>query len=157
MCASKLANRRPESMPSARRQLAWEQFLTPMDQDRVMKRFPPNSSNKTNKTSVPAWCQAKRLLHAAINRLLSEAKEVSTLLHQLTAQNELLNDENNGLRKALVPKRSTTRRARSLISNSTISTMVGLYSGLPGSLGKCAHVTPPTNNSKMRRISAKVR
>jgi hypothetical protein len=79
-----------------------------------MKRFLPNCPNKTNNTSVPAWCQAKRLLHAAINRLLSKAKEVSTFLHHLTAQNELLNDKNDRLCKVLSTKKKHNKKSKVL-------------------------------------------
>jgi hypothetical protein len=79
-----------------------------------MKRFLPNCPNETNNTSVPAWCQTKRLLHTAINSLLFKAKEVSILLHHLTAQNELLNDKNNGLRKALSTKKKHNKKSKVL-------------------------------------------
>jgi hypothetical protein len=79
-----------------------------------MKRFLPNCPNKTNNTSVLAWCQAKRLLHAAINRLLSKAKEVSTFLHHLTAQNELLNDKNDRLCKVLSTKKKHNKKSKVL-------------------------------------------
>jgi hypothetical protein len=38
------------------------------------------------------------LLRTPVDKPLSEAKEVSILLHHMAVQNELLNDENKGLR-----------------------------------------------------------
>jgi hypothetical protein len=79
------------------------------------------------------------------------------LLHHLTAQNDLLNNEITGFARLSTPKRSTIRRATSLISNSAISTIVGLYSNLPRSSVRLAHVTAPTSDSKKLRILRKLR
>jgi hypothetical protein len=79
-----------------------------------MKRFLSKRPNKTNNTSVSAWRQAERLLHAAINRSSSKAKEASTLLYHLTAQNELLNDKNNGLCKVLSTKKKHNKKSKVL-------------------------------------------
>jgi hypothetical protein len=86
----------------------------PIDRDRVMKRFPPKLPNKLKDSSTPAWFKAERLLHAAIDRSSSEAKEVTTLLHHLTAQNDLLNDENNGLREAFNTKKKHNKKSNVL-------------------------------------------
>jgi hypothetical protein len=79
-----------------------------------MKRFLPKLLNKLKDSSTLAWFKAERLLHAAINRLLSKAKEVSTLLYYLTAQNNLLNNENNRLCKALNTKKKHNKKSNIL-------------------------------------------
>jgi hypothetical protein len=79
-----------------------------------MKRFPPTPQNKPNNKPEPMWHQADRLLQAAIDKSSSEAKEVSTLLHHLSNQNELLQDENKGLRDALTTKKKHNKKGKVL-------------------------------------------
>jgi hypothetical protein len=62
-----------------------------------------------------------------------------------------------GFVRFLKLKRSTIRRATFLISNSAISTIVELYSSLPRSSVRLAHVTALTSNSKKLRILRKLR
>jgi hypothetical protein len=102
-----------------------------MDRERVLKRFPPKPPNKPNNKLEPTWRESDRLLPAAVNTSSPELKKISTLLHHLANQNELLTDENEGLREALTTKRSTTRWARCLICSRGRSITVGLSSGPP--------------------------
>ncbi|KAF1356076.1 hypothetical protein EJ07DRAFT_60938, partial [Lizonia empirigonia] len=86
--------------------------IWPMDRERVLKRFPPKPPNKPNNKPEPTWREADRLLHAAVNRSSSELKKVSTLLHHLANQNELLTDENEGLREALTTKKKHNKKGK---------------------------------------------
>ncbi|KAF1352759.1 hypothetical protein EJ07DRAFT_63403, partial [Lizonia empirigonia] len=88
--------------------------IWPMDRERVLKRFPPKPPNKPNNKPEPTWREADRLLHAAVNRSSSELKKVSTLLHHLANQNELLTDENEGLREALTTKKKHNKKGKVL-------------------------------------------
>jgi hypothetical protein len=101
------------------------------ERERVLKRFPPKPPNKPNNKLEPTWRKSNRLLPAAVNRSSPELKKISTLLHHLANQNELLTAENEGLRKALTTKRSTARWARCLICSRGRSITVGLSSGPP--------------------------
>jgi hypothetical protein len=88
--------------------------IWPMDRERVMKRFPPTPQNSSKNKPEPAWRTADRLLHAAIDKTSAEAKEVASLLHHLSNQNELLQDENKGLRDALTTKKKHNEKSKVL-------------------------------------------
>jgi hypothetical protein len=88
--------------------------IWPMDRERVMKRFPPTPQNSSNNKPEPTWRTADRLLYAAIDKTSAEAKEVASLLHHLSNQNELLQDENKGLRDALTTKKKHNKKGKVL-------------------------------------------
>jgi regulator of replication initiation timing len=85
-----------------------------MDRDRVLKCFPPKPPSEPNNKPEPTWHEADCLLHQAIDTLLSEAKKLSTLLHHLANKNELLTDENEGLRDVLSTKKKHNKKGKVL-------------------------------------------
>jgi regulator of replication initiation timing len=80
----------------------------------VLKRFPPKPPSEPNNKPEPTWREADRLLHAAIDTSSSEAKKLSTLLHYLANKNELLTNENEGLRDALSTKKKHNKKGKAL-------------------------------------------
>jgi hypothetical protein len=86
----------------------------PMEREVIMKRFPARHSNKPSNEPASEWRRAERLLRTAVDKPSSEAKEVSILLHHMAVQNELLNDENKGLRNALNTKKKQNKNGKAL-------------------------------------------
>ncbi|KAF1940219.1 hypothetical protein EJ02DRAFT_407087 [Clathrospora elynae] len=85
-----------------------------MDQERVMKRFPNKPPNKPLNKPKPSWREADCLLRTAANKSLSDLKTVSSLIHHLANQNELLTGENEGLRNALTTKKKHNKKGKVL-------------------------------------------
>jgi hypothetical protein len=88
--------------------------IWPMNRDRVLKRFPPKPPSEPNNKPEPTWCKADRLLHQAINTSSSKAKKLSALLHHLANKNELLTNENEGLRDVLSTKKKHYKKGKVL-------------------------------------------
>jgi hypothetical protein len=85
-----------------------------MNQERFMKCFPTTLQNSSNNKLEPMWRTANCLLHAVIDKTSTEAKEVASLLHHLSNQNKLLQDENKGLRNALTTKKKHNKKNKVL-------------------------------------------
>jgi hypothetical protein len=88
--------------------------IWPMDRERVMKRFPNKPPNKPANQPKPSWREADRLLRTAANKSSSDLKTVSSLIHHLANQNELLTGENEGLRDALTTKKKHNKKGKVL-------------------------------------------
>jgi hypothetical protein len=88
--------------------------IWPMDRERVMKRFPARPPNKRSNKPESTWREADRLLRAAADKSSSDLKKVSSLIHHLANRNELLTDENEGLREALTAKKKHSKKGKVL-------------------------------------------
>jgi hypothetical protein len=85
-----------------------------MDQERVMKRFPPTTPNNPANKLEPTWREADFLICASAGKSSSELRKISSLIHHLANQNELLSNENEGLRMALSTKKKHTKKGKVL-------------------------------------------
>jgi hypothetical protein len=88
--------------------------IWPMDRERVMKRFPPTTPNNPANKLEPTWREADRLIRASAGKSSSELRKVSSLIHHLANRNELLSDENEGLRMALSTKKKHNKKSKVL-------------------------------------------
>jgi hypothetical protein len=79
-----------------------------------MKRFPAKPPNKRSNKPEPIWREADRLLRAVADKSSSDLKKVSSLIHDLANQNELLTDKNNGLREVLTAKKKQNKKGKVL-------------------------------------------
>jgi hypothetical protein len=77
-----------------------------------MKRLPAKPLNKRSNKPEPTWCKADRLLRAAADKSSSDLKKVSSLIHDLANQNELLTDKNKGLREVLTAKKKHNKKGK---------------------------------------------
>jgi hypothetical protein len=85
-----------------------------MDQERVMKRFPPTTSNNSANKLEPTWREVDCLIHASAGKSSSELGKVSSRIHHLANQNKLLSNENEGLRMALSAKKKHNKKGKVL-------------------------------------------
>jgi hypothetical protein len=85
-----------------------------MDQERVMKRFLPTTPNNPANKLEPTWREADFLICTSAGKSSSELRKVSSLIHHLANQNELLSNENEGLRMALSTKKKHTKKGKVL-------------------------------------------
>jgi hypothetical protein len=85
-----------------------------MDQERVVKHFLPTTSNKPENKLEPTWREADHLIRASAGKSSSELRKVSSLIYHLVYQNELLSDENEGLRMALSTKKKHNKKSKVL-------------------------------------------
>jgi hypothetical protein len=79
-----------------------------MDQERVMKRFPPTTPNNPANKLEPTYREANCFIRAAAGKSSSELRKVLSLIHHLANQNKLLSNENESLRMALSTKKKHT-------------------------------------------------
>ena len=85
-----------------------------MDPDNVLIRFKKDAPDETSLVSTSNWRHMERLLRAAVDRSLSEAKNLSSLIHHVAVQKEPLEDENKGLREALGTKKKHNKKGKVL-------------------------------------------
>jgi hypothetical protein len=88
--------------------------ICPMGQERVMKRFPPTTPNNPANKLEPTWREANCLIRASAGKSSSELRKVSSLIHHLANQNELLSNENESLRIALSIKKKHNKKSKVL-------------------------------------------
>jgi hypothetical protein len=79
-----------------------------------MEGFLPKLLNKPANKPKPTWREADCLLQAAADKLSSDLKQVSFMIHHLANQHELLINENEGLRKALTTKKKHIKKGKVL-------------------------------------------
>jgi hypothetical protein len=90
------------------RKLALKSFdstgIWPKDPDVILKRFDDKEQEEAAEASRLTGsdgCHMERLVRAAVSdRTADESKKLFETLHSLAVQNELLHDENSGLREA---------------------------------------------------------
>ena len=85
-----------------------------MDPDNVLKRFKKDPPPRPVPVPKSEWRQIERLLRSTVDRTSDEAKTLSNLIHHVTVQKELLEDENKGLRDALTTKKNHNKKGRVL-------------------------------------------
>jgi uncharacterized protein YndB with AHSA1/START domain len=92
--------------------------IWPKDADVILKRFDSKEEKEAAEASrltSSSWRHMERLLRAAVSdRTADESKKLSETLHSLAVRNELLNEENEGLREALNNKKKRKDRGKRL-------------------------------------------
>jgi hypothetical protein len=92
--------------------------IWPKDPDVILKRFDDKEqeeAGEASRLSGSDWRHMERLVRAAVSdRTADESKKLSETLHSLAVQNELLHDENDGLREALDDKKKRKDRGKRL-------------------------------------------
>jgi hypothetical protein len=90
----------------------------PKDPDVILKRFDDKEQEEAAEASRLTgcdWRHMERLVRAAVSdRTADESKKLSETLHSLAVQNELLQEENSGLREALEDKKKRKGRGKRL-------------------------------------------
>ena len=95
--------------------------IWPMNADVILKRFSdtPTQSvrgeSSSSRLSPSDWIHMERLMRSAVEDSNSDkAKQLSTSLHHLQVQNELLYHENKGLKAALKTKKKKKKHSKAL-------------------------------------------
>jgi hypothetical protein len=90
--------------------------IWPKDPDVILKRFDDKEQEEAAEASRLTgcdWRHMERLVRAAVSdRTADESKKLSETLHSLAVQNELLQEENSGLREALEDKKNRGKRLK---------------------------------------------
>jgi transposase len=93
----------------------------PMDAEVILKRFTATISGQDEDTELQevgdgdSWNDIRKILDAAVaDKANAEAKRLSSTLHSLQVQNELLHHENEGLRAAITTKRRHQKKSKLL-------------------------------------------
>jgi uncharacterized protein YndB with AHSA1/START domain len=92
--------------------------IWPKDPNVILKRFDDKEQEEAAEASrltSSDWRHMERLVRAAVSdRTADESKKLSETPHSLAVQNELLHDENNGLREALDDKKKRKEHGKRL-------------------------------------------
>jgi hypothetical protein len=92
--------------------------IWPKDPNVILKRFGSKEQEEAveaSRLTSSDWRHMERLLRVAVNdRTAEESKKLSATLHSLAVQNELLQEENSGLREALDNKKKRNDRGKRL-------------------------------------------
>jgi hypothetical protein len=95
--------------------------IWPMNANVILQRFSSTSAEAirgqtdASRLSLSDWYHIERLMRSAIqDRASNEAKQLSTSLHHLQVQNDLLRHENKGLKAALSTKKKRKKHGKVL-------------------------------------------
>lgn len=93
----------------------------PMDAEVMLKRFNATTSGQDEDTELQevgngdSWNDIRKTLDAAVaDKANAEAKRLSSTLHSLQVQNELLHHENEGLRATITTKHRHQKKSKLL-------------------------------------------
>jgi hypothetical protein len=95
--------------------------ISPANAEVILKRFTSTPSGQDGDPEFAqhgdgsSWNELRKLFEVTVKDTAGDdAKRLSTSLHSLQVQNELLNHENQGLRAALVTKRKNSKKRKPL-------------------------------------------
>jgi hypothetical protein len=105
--------------------------IFPMDRDVTLKKYRPRTPDeaedepRSSPLEEANWRKIRRVMEQVVrDGQEQKAQKITTSLHHLQIQNELLLHENEGFKHALTTNRSIRTRARSLTCNSAKIIMV---------------------------------
>jgi hypothetical protein len=99
--------------------------LSPFNPELILQRFthqpasrPSSSGSDTSVLSASDWRKIEKLLHEAVGKMInSKAQKLSNTVTALATQNQLLKNENRGLKNALLHEKKHRSKGRTLLFN----------------------------------------
>ena len=92
--------------------------ISPLNPDVILQRFATEQDSYKSSTSGYSgedWRKIERLVRSTVDDQSSrQARKLSSSLHHISVQNELLHNEIKGLRKALLIKKKHTKKSKPL-------------------------------------------